>query len=174
MGSGQALAGAPSPKAELEGGCVSGGKVPAPAIMSSWPPLFLLSAWPAPHPCPTAPLAGLPRGNGNQHQYCRVFLPMMFAGSAGEDVLVAAVKAPSHTRFCQPCRGPSTTTQGVETSCILCVGANDLTDQREKHFPAGGGSSFVIWQCLQSCDVFILNAFADLLSPNGSEAGVNY
>lgn len=64
--------------------------------------------------------------------------------------------------------------RGVETSCILCMSTSDLTDQLEKHFPAGRGNSFVIWQCLQYCDVFILNAFADLVSLSSSEAGLNY
>lgn len=126
------------------------------------------------HPCPTAPLAGLEWEPGNQPWHHPVLWPVVLAWLCCQGCACGSSKGTSRYPVLLPLMRAHRYHAAVETSRILCVGTSDLMDQVEKHFPAGRGISFVIWQRLQYRDVFILKAFADLVSLNSSEAAVNY
>lgn len=112
--------------------------------------------------------------NGNQPWHHPVLWPVVLAWLCCQGCACGSSKGTSRYPVLLPLMRAHRYHAAVETSRILCVGTSDLMDQVEKHFPAGRGISFVIWQRLQYRDVFILKAFADLVSLNSSEAAVNY
>lgn len=135
----------------------------------SLPLLGLLLLCPALHPCPTAPLAGLAGGDGNQPQHhsagCAVCLALL--------VRMCLWQQRRHQQTlgsASPAEGPSLLCRGLR----YFTGVQMTSKSTREGLSCCKGNSSVIWQHLQYCNVFILSTFADLVSLNSSEAGVNY
>lgn len=69
-----------------------------------------------------------------------------------------------------PAEGPSLLCRGLR----YFTGVQMTSRSTREGLSCCKGNSSVIWQHLQYCNVFILSTFADLVSLNSSEAGVNY